>query len=241
MLTTIVKQPRETLRPVPTFDTTAPIAAVLGVTVVARGLVTGAAAVTAAATVTAGVATLSLSGGSDGERYLVTTRVRDAAGAELESETEVAVIEATWALPDGGVPWLSIVDFVRKFGLDEVVRMTDATGAGRIDRDLLTGAMADAQAIAEAHLASRYALPLATVPPIVALAVADIARNRLYPRGAPEGVDTAAKAAMKSLENIRDGKLALAIDGVQPVAAASDAPVLIAPGRRQYPDSLADY
>ncbi|MFN3432554.1 MAG: phage protein Gp36 family protein, partial [Candidatus Sericytochromatia bacterium] len=42
--------------------------------------------------------------------------------------------------------------------------------------------LVDAQAIAEAHIASRYALPLATVPRILEMAVGDLARARLYPR-----------------------------------------------------------
>ena len=245
MLTTLVKQPSETLRPAPAFDTDAPIAAVLGVTVAARGLIPGAAALAAAATLAAGLVTLSLAGGTDGERYLVTVRVSDAAGAELESEVEVAVIDATWALPGGGAPYLLITDFVARFGVDEVVRMTDATGSGRIDRELLTAALADAQAVADFHLGARYRVPLASVPPIVALAIADLARARLYPRGAPDGVAEAAKAATRLLERVQSGAAPLA--GLPPGAGApaaeapSEAPVLFFSAGRAYPDGLADY
>lgn len=148
MIVTLLKQPGETLRPVVPFATSAPIAAILATTTVARGLVPGGAPLVAAASVAGGSVTLALVGGADGERYLVTVRARDAAGAELESEVEVTVIDCTWALPDGGAPWLGIAGFVRRFGLDEVVRMTDSDGSGRIDRDLLVDALTDAQAIA---------------------------------------------------------------------------------------------
>lgn len=244
MLITIVKQPREVLHPAPAFDTLSPIAAVLATTVTARGLVPGAAALIAQASLAAGLATLSLSGGGDGERYLVTIRVRDTQAAELESEIEVAVVEASWSLPDGGVPYLSITDFVKRFTLEEVVRMTDATGAGRIDRELLTGALADAQAIADFHIGARYQVPLATVPPIVATAIGDIARARLYPRGAPEGVADAAKAATRLLERVQSGAAPLAglPSGTSPtVEASSEAPVMFVAGRRAYPDGLQDY
>jgi len=242
MLITLVKQPAEVLRPAPAFDTSAPIAAVLATSVATRGLVAAAAALVAEATITAGVVTLAVRGGTDGERYLVTVRVRDQAAAELESEVEVAVVDGAWAMPDGGAAWLSIDAFVRKFGLPEVVAMTDGSGAGRIDRALLIAALTDAQAIAEAEVAGRYALPLATVPAVVQLAIADIARARLYPRGAPDGVAEAAKAATRTLERIGSGALKLGVPAADaPAEAVTEAPVVFIPGRRQYPDGLADY
>lgn len=241
MLTTLVKQPAETLRRVVPFDTAAVIVAPGAVTVAARGLVPGGPILTAMASLLAGQLTVAIAGGADGERYLVTTRAEDAGGETLESELEVAVIDGAWALPDGGAPWLSITDFVDRFGLDEVIRMTDADGSGRIGRELLVRALADAQAIAEAHLAGRYQLPLANVPPIVGLIVADLARNRLYPRGAPDGVADGAKAAQRTLERIQAGQLPLPVAGVAPAEAPSAAPIVSAPGRRRYPDGLAGY
>lgn len=235
----IVKQPREVLHPA--LAVAHPVA-VLGCAVASRGLVPAAAPLAAVAAIGDDVVTVTLTGGADGERYLVTVLVRDAAGAEREHELEVAVIDAAWALPDGGAPMLSIAGFVERFGLDEVVRMTDADGSGRVDRALLVQALAAAQALAEAHLAGRYALPLAAVPAVVELAIADLARARLYPRGAPEGVAEAARVATRTLERIAEGRLALGLPAAaQPAAAPTDAPVLIAPGPRAYPDGLADY
>ncbi|WP_343526944.1 DUF1320 domain-containing protein [Sphingomonas sp.] len=242
MIATIIKQPGETLRPAVAFFGNASIAAIQGVTVIARGLVPGAVALVASATLVGGVVTLALSGGSDGERYAVTIRADDAHGQTLESETEVVLIESTWATPDGGAGWLSIAALVKRFTLDEVVRMTDADGSGRIDRDLLIGALVDAQAIAEAHIASRYALPLATVPRILEMAVGDLARARLYPRGAPEGIADQAKAAMALLVRIQEGKATLGLPAAAvPAEAVSDTPIVIAPGRRAYPTGLDDY
>jgi len=242
MIATILKQPGETLRPAVAFSGNASIAAIRAVTVTARGLVPGAAALGANATLSGGTVTLALSGGSDGERYAVTVRGDDAQGQTLESEVEVVLIESSWATPDGGAGWLSIAAFVKRFTLDEVVRMTDIDGSGRIDRDLLIGALVDAQAIAEAHIASRYALPLATVPRILEMAVGDIARTRLYPRGAPEGIADQAKAAMALLVRIQKGEATLGVPAaVLPAEAVSDAPILIAPGRRAYSDWLKDY
>ncbi|HEU4958968.1 MAG TPA: DUF1320 domain-containing protein [Sphingomonas sp.] len=240
MIATRLKQPGETLRFAPAFATTAALVQLVDVTVEARGLVPGAPACQAQGEIAGGVLELVVAGGGDGERYLVTARVDDADGQTLESELEIAVIESAWQLPDGGTPYLSIGDFVARFGLDEVVRMTDPDGSGRIDRDLLTNALADAQAIADAELAGRYAVPLATVPKVIELAIADIARARLYPQGAPDGVDRAAKAAARSLERIASGELTLGLPE-RPAEAASDTPVLIAPGRRVYRDGCGDW
>lgn len=242
MLTTIVKQPADAgVRCLIAFDS--PVTDIVSVTVSARGLVAGASQLVAdGAAPGPGGASIAVSGGADGERYLVTVVATLADGSEREGEIEVAVVDGAWTMPDGGAPWLSIDAFVRKFGLPEVVAMTDATGAGRIDRDLLVEALVDAQAQAEAEVAGRYALPLATVPRIVQSAIADIARAKLYPRGAPEGVADAAKAATRTLERIGAGTLQLGLPAVEAAApAATETPVLISPGRRQYPDGLVDF
>ncbi len=89
---------------------------------------------------------------------------------------------------------------------------------------------------------SRYALPLATVPRILEMAVGDLARARLYPRGAPEGIADQAKAAMALLVRIQKGDATLGVPAADaPAEAVSDAPVVIAPGQRAYPNWLKDY
>ncbi|MGW8138977.1 phage protein Gp36 family protein [Sphingomonas zeae] len=245
MIATLMKQPGEILRPAVAFTGgtgSGSITAIRDVTVIARGLVPGATALAASAMLANGIVTLALSGGSDGERYAVTVRADDAHGQTLESEVEVVMIESTWATPDGGAGWLSIAALVKRFTLDEVVRMTDPDGSGRIDRDLLIGALIDAQSIVEAHIASRYALPLATVPRILEMAVGDLARARLYPRGVPEGIADQAKAAMALLVRIQKGDATLGLPAaVTPAETDSDAPVVIAPGQRAYPDWLRNY
>lgn len=240
MISTQIKQPAETLKVAPAFDTRDPLIEVVSIVVAARGLVVGAPPITALGTVAGGIATISMVGGVDGERYLITVRATDAGGKLLESELEVAVVDATWQLPDGGAPYLSIGKFVDHFGLDEVVAMTDANGSGRIDRALLISALTGAQAIADSNIASRYSVPLETVPPIVELAIADIARARLYPRGAPDGVADAAKAAVRTLERIASGALPLGV-AQPPAPVASDTPILTFGGNRAYPDNLVDF
>jgi phage gp36-like protein len=236
-----VKQPAETL--VEQLPFAAPVVSVGPATSVSRGLVPGSAPLTAPlAIVTGGAATIAVSGGTDGERYLVTVRGADAAGETLEAELEVAVVDASWTMPDGGVAYLTIAEFVDLFGLDEVVQMTDRTGAGRIDRTYLVAALRAAQSTADLNLAARYAVPIAIVPDAIKTAIADLARARLYPRGAPDGVAQAAKDANATLARIASGALPLPLPaGATAASADSTAPVYFTPGKRQYPDGLSDY
>lgn len=239
----LLKQPSETLRhPLPVAGLST-VGAVHEVGVVARGLVPGARLLTAVPALFGGALTLVLDGGGDGERYLVTVLADDAAGSTREVEIEVAVIDHVWALPDGGAPMLSIARFVDRVGYDEVVRMTDTAGTGRIDRAYLVDALTDAQAQVEGYLAGRYALPLAAVPRLIEGAVADIACARLYRHRAPEGVAKAAADAVKLLERIAAGTIQLppsAGGGAPEPATASDGPA-VRPGISAYPDRLAGY
>lgn len=242
MITTHIKQPREALELTPLFGNAKPLWELVDVAIEAKGLVPGAQMLTYEGQLANGVIRLLLTGGTDGERYLVTVRASDTEEAIFEAEMDVAVIEETWAMPDGGAPYVSIIDFVNRFGLDEVVRMTDASGSGRIDKQMLVNALVDAQAIADANLSGRYAVPLTTIPHIVVVAIADLARARLFPNGAPEGIATQAKSAERNLEQMKKGELPLGIPLAQvPPALDSDAPVKFFGGKRAYPNGLDDY
>ncbi len=134
---------------------------------------------------------------------------------------------------------LSVADFVARVGKDAVLRLTDL-GDGRIDKGLVIGALIDAQAQAEAHLAGRYRLPFATVPTLLTAIIADLARAGLYEDELPENVESKRKIAMRNLEALRDGKLQLGVEASSPSAAPAD-PIKFDPGTRAYPDSLKDY
>ena len=205
---------------------------------VPRGLIAGAAPIGAVATVPgadgATGAAVRISGGTDGERYLVTQRGTLANGEVIEAEIEVVVIDGTWAMPDGGVGYITIADFVDYYGLEEAIALTDPAGTGRIDKAILVSALRAAQGIADVNLAAIYAVPLTVVPDIVKTAIADLARARLYPRGAPDGVSGAAKDAQRMLERIAAGAGPLPIPaGAQTPVAASTDPVVIRPGRQR--------
>jgi phage gp36-like protein len=216
----------------------AAIAAILAVAAEARG--GGAALVNSAQEIVGQEVRILWTGGGDGESYLTTVRIQAADGQEHELDGEIAVIDARWTMPDGGAPYLSIAEFVARSGLEEVVRMTDVRGDGRIDRQLLVSTLIAVQSVADALLAGRFAVPLAEVPEIVKTALADMARARLYPRGAPDGVAEQGKAGLRILERLAEGRMTLPT--LAPAAPApSTTPILISPGQRQYGDRLKDY
>lgn len=237
---TILKQPGETLlRPV-RFAALAAVASLGAVTVTARGLVTGAAAMIATPTLADGAVTVEIAGGTDGERYLVTVRGQDAAGAIEEAELDVAVLDGAWTMPDGGTAYLTIAEFVDRVGLPEVISLTDGTGEGRIDRAMLVNKLVDAQSTVDAHFAGRYVVPLTNPPIIVKKFVAELAHAALYPGGAPDGVAEQAKQTLRMLERIQSGQMQIPA-AMPPAPAVTESPILISPGSRAYPDGLAGY
>src|SRR5690606_2954820 len=124
-------QPAETLRHVVAdLDS---VQTVTGLVSESRGLVPGSDLLGVDAPIVDGTITLVLTGGSDGERYLVTLIAEIADGNSHEVEMEVDVIDGKWTMPDGGPSMLSVSDFVARCGHEEVLRLTDK-GDGRIDK-----------------------------------------------------------------------------------------------------------
>lgn len=239
-LQTFIKQPSEDLKKNLAVDTTSAISAIGSVTAVSRGLVAGSAPLGAVGSLSAGLLFVDISGGTDGERYLVTAQVTDADGQQLEAEMEVAVIDGTWAMPDGGPSYLSISELVDRFGLEEIERLV-GDESGRIDRTRLVSCLADVQAIADAYIAARYAVPLSPVPQLVKVVIGDMTRARLYPQGAPDGVAAASSAALTMLANISKGQLQLPSATVLPdTTAPSAAPIVSSPGKQRYGNGELD-
>lgn len=134
-------------------------------------------------------------------------------------------------------------DMVARFGEGEVIALTDREHTGSIDEAVLAPALAEASAEIEGHLASRYALPLASVPLLVAGICCDIARYRLSGAEVLETDPTRNRYrdAVRLLEQIGAGKVGLGLDQTGQSAPTTSG-VLIQPGERSFPQgSLEDY
>jgi len=110
-------------------------------------------------------------------------------------------------------------DLEDRFGVDELTQLTDRVGAGVPDAAIVARALADADAEIDGYLASRYALPLATVPPMLARIACDIARYRLWEDRASEEVRLRYEDARRMLESIAKGMVSLGL----PEASAAPA------------------
>jgi Protein of unknown function (DUF1320) len=143
-------------------------ASVVSVEIAPQGYVPGGAALVAATIVVSGLVQLTFTGGADGELYNVTGRAGLVGGDEGERDISVMSVTRDWQMPGGTVTgWISLHEFIERFGLDETISATAVDAGGVLDRAFLVAKLQDAQAEAEANVAARYALPLAQVPAIL--------------------------------------------------------------------------
>lgn len=217
------------------------ITAIQSVTITPRGRVAQVTALSIGTQAFAGSeARLRIDGGTDGETYLVRLRVTDSAGQSHELDTEFDVLDLTWTVPDVSTTYVTLTDFVARFGIEETVRLTDEAGSGRIDKARITGALVDAQAMAEGWLAGRFSLPITPTPPLVATAILDLAMLRLHRGEAPAGVTSAGKQAILTLEALGKGTMTLP-GSATPATAPADPVVYATSGRQFNSDTLAGY
>lgn len=90
-----------------------------------------------------------------------------------------------------------------------------------MNESVITEALGQAGELIDAYLRSRYTLPLVEVPSVVKNLAVQLARHWLYarrPEGAelPDAVVRGHKEAIRLLESIRDGKVALGLPGGEP-------------------------
>ena len=237
-----IKQPFETLRVALAFGQA--VGSVSAVIISPRGLVPAGPALTSLAPAIVGSEVrIDLLAGADGERYLITVRAAATAGDLMERETEVAVVDLAWAVPEVSTSYLTAAEFVDRLGLDHAIRITDTEGTGRIDAARLGKALIDASAEAEAYLAGRFQTPLSQPSQLLTGIVFDLAVARLWLGEAPDGVRARAAAATALLRDIAKGVVTLPGATLLAAAPLSAAPVLTAPqtGGLFSRDSLRDF
>ena len=105
----------------------------------------------------------------------------------------------------------------------EFVQLVQDDGADEVSEDgvaLYEAERADADALIDSYLGTRYELPLAEVPALVRRLSVRLTRYNLYarryPEGVPEGIRTDFGDAMKLLDRIASGDVTL---GIQPAAS----------------------
>lgn len=137
-------------------------------------------------------------------------------------------------------------DLIDRFGQTELVQLTDRTNtpASTIDANVVSKALADADALIDSYVGKRFALPLASVPPVLTRYAADIARFFLHAEKA--GKDHPARLAYDMaeawLKNVARGLVKLDDGaGTSPSAEGGGEVHLSAPDRVMSRNSLKGY
>jgi len=136
---------------------------------------------------------------------------------------------------------------IARFGEDEVISLSDRAHAGVVDAVVLGQGLADASALIDGYLASRYSLPLSTIPPMLEPLCCDIARYKLA-TGSVRPTDEMRKRyedAIAWLVQVASGKIGLGVDpaGAEPAEAGGSSGVNFVSGRPRVFDagSLGDF
>lgn len=132
-------------------------------------------------------------------------------------------------------------DLVDRFGETELAQRTNRVDGLTIDTVVLGRALSDADAEIDGYLATRYSLPLASVPAVLVRLGADIARYRLYDDGVPETVRVRYQDAVALLKRMASGEVQVAGSAALPVAAGGNAVLVSTPERVFSPAVLAGY
>lgn len=115
--------------------------------------------------------------------------------------------------------YCSETDIIHAIGEETLLQLTDDDNVGMIADEHVTHAIASADAEIDGYCATKYAVPFATVPPIVHALSQEIAIYHLYKRRTvPENIAKAYDRAVSRLKDIARGLLSL---GVDPPPAAS--------------------
>lgn len=103
---------------------------------------------------------------------------------------------------------------------DNLIQLTDDSGSGIVDTDVVSQAIAYADELIDGYLRGRYTLPLTSTPNLIKKLSIDIAVYHIYSRrfevAMPEGMESRYKNALKLLEQIQKGAITLGSEATEP-------------------------
>lgn len=125
------------------------------------------------------------------------------------------------------MPYATLDDLIARYGEEELLQRTDRAGAGTLNPAVADQALADASAEMDGYLASRYRLPLPSVPEVLRRICCAIARYRLWEDLASERVRQDYEDARRFMEALSRGDVSLGLPAdlpaPQPVAGVAHA------------------
>ncbi|MCP1375387.1 gp436 family protein [Dyella lutea] len=119
-------------------------------------------------------------------------------------------------------------DIDTRYGSDLLLTIADRDGDGVVDTDAVLLALTDADDVINSHLAERYQLPLATVPPLLVKYAVDLAVYSLAALPTEE-MRNRYNDTIKALKNIATGVQQLGL--APPPATAGQNATVVSPPR----------
>lgn len=112
---------------------------------------------------------------------------------------------------------------VERYGQSMLLDLTDRAEppAGAIDPAVVDRALADTDALIDGYLKGRYALPLASTPPLLRDLALSIAVYKLHRNVASEKIRQDYEDAMRSLREIASGAVRLDVAGTEPAGSGA--------------------
>ena len=133
-------------------------------------------------------------------------------------------------------------EFIEAYGQElsiELTNLEDPT-ATAVDETVMARGLTRASSLIDGYLSGRYALPLATLPPLLTTLCLDIARYQMGHNAMEEDVRQRYEDALKMLGLIATGEINLGLPLVdQPLAIGS--PIFTSPGPTFTADTFRGY
>ena len=123
------------------------------------------------------------------------------------------------------MPYCTLEDILDSMDENDVILHTDDADTGAVNTDATDKAIAGADALIDAHIASKYSIPLSPVPDIINSLAVDIAIYKISSRrgAVPEEIRTKYSDAVKFLEKVATGKVVLPGAASAPATASTGA------------------
>lgn len=119
------------------------------------------------------------------------------------------------------MPYATLDDLIERASEAEIRQIADRDRDGAIDPDVVESALIDADNLINGYVATKYAMPLPSVPDLVRTWATIIARYELHHNGAPDHVVRDYNNALAALKDVAAGTATL------PVAPGESAPAAV--------------
>jgi phage gp36-like protein len=141
------------------------------------------------------------------------------------------------------LPYCTLQQLTDRYSLAMLVEISDRgeTPTGTVDAALIDRAIADADALIDGYLKTRYALPLAAVPALVTDLSLIISIYKAHAHVAAEKITKDYEGALRTLRDIASGMIRLDVAGAEPATSGASEVRTNEPHRPLSADTMKGY